>query len=296
MTKKKPTTTLKKSAPSLSGSVHPEAAPEHEGEPPKTASQTVGPVEPKPEAVTDATAKPPAPAAPPTTPAEFKMPADTKLTVGKLETNCEDPAALIAKASKDKEAPFMDVPEGWTESAVWTGKGYLDVLDPDPLAINLQEVARGLARQYRFGPAMEDDYTVAEHSVGAFRIMRSIGIDEGWDPQTRLNLERAALLHDAPEYLIGDMLSPIKRQCPAYRDIDGFMSRAVETRFGLPAFILECDEVREVDRLACDTEARVFLPKMPAWPGMSDGHPDGICRTTKPAAYFLRVADSLGLR
>ncbi|WP_227271222.1 HD domain-containing protein [Roseobacter weihaiensis] len=285
MTKKKPTTTLKKPAPSLSGSVHPEGAPVHENGSVKT------------DAPVDNSATPEAPDAPEKsdTP-EFTMPADAKLSVGDLETNCPDPEALISQNLEDKEAPFMDVPEGWTESAVWTGTGYLDVLDPDPLAIKLAEIARGLARQYRFGPALLDDYTVAEHSVGAFRIMRAIGIDEGWSDENRLNLERAALLHDAPEYLIGDMLSPIKRQCPAYRDIDAFISRAVEVRFGLPAFILECDEVRRVDQLAADTEARVFMPDMPAWPGMSDGHPDGICRTTKPAAYFLRVADSLGLR
>lgn len=204
-----------------------------------------------------------------------------------------NPEAEIDRAIAEAEA--TDAPEGWTESAVWTGSGYLDVLDPKPELIDLNEIARGLGRQYRFGPAIVDNYTAAEHSVGCYRIMRAIGLSEKWDDETRRDLERAALLHDAPEYIIGDLLSPIKRQCADFQEIDDLLSRVIEVRFGLPDGILDSDEVKRVDQLATDTEARVFLPFMPPWPGMTDGHPDGICRTSKPAVYFLRTAHSLGL-
>ena len=211
----------------------------------------------------------------------------------KSDTTSTPVAALATGVAEVMK--HTDAPEGWTPSAVWSGSGFLDVLDPDPLKINLAEIARGLARQSRFGPAVLDDYSVAEHSVGCYRIMRAIGMSEGWDPEIRRDLECAALLHDAPEYVLGDMLSPIKKQCPDFQALDATLSRAIEVRFGLPDCILDADVVHHVDKLAGDTEARVFLPAMPAWPGMSDGHPDGICRTTKPASYFLRTAVALGL-
>lgn len=195
----------------------------------------------------------------------------------------------------DPEAPFFDAPEGWTESAVWTGSGFLDVLDPDPDKITLYEVAVGLARQCRFGPAPAVVYTVAEHSVACYRIMRAIGEAEEWSAGKRRDLECAALMHDAPEYVLRDFAAPVKKQCPDYRRLDALLSRAVETRFRLPEGILDAPEVRDVDKLATDTEARVLLPEMPASPGMSDGHPDGITRTNKPAAYFRRSAHALGM-
>jgi uncharacterized protein len=108
----------------------------------------------------------------------------------------------------------------------------LDLLDPTPLDVEIEDIAHGLAFVARWNGQTRGDwpYSVVEHSllVEAIFTRANPGIAPTW----RL----AALLHDAPEYVIGDMISPVKSAVgPGYAELDARLSAAVHIRFGLPA-------------------------------------------------------------
>lgn len=109
----------------------------------------------------------------------------------------------------------------------------LDLLDPTPMDIEIEDIAHGLAFVARWNGQTRGDwpYSVAEHSVLVEEIFtRQTGADAKW----RL----AALLHDAPEYVIGDMISPVKAAVgPSYGELDLRLTAAVHLRFGLPAVL-----------------------------------------------------------
>lgn len=110
----------------------------------------------------------------------------------------------------------------------------LDLLDPTPMDIEVSDIAHGLAFVARWnGQTLGDwPYSVAEHSLLVEQI-HSLG-DPGGAAKWRL----AALLHDAPEYVIGDMISPVKAAVgPGYGALDARLSAAIHLRFGLPAIL-----------------------------------------------------------
>jgi uncharacterized protein len=108
----------------------------------------------------------------------------------------------------------------------------LDLIDPSPLDVEIGDIAHGLARVARWngqtkGPEI---FSVAQHSllVEALFAARDVASSR----EARL----AALLHDAPEYVIGDMISPFKAAIGGdYKLIEAGLKRAVLIRFGLPA-------------------------------------------------------------
>ena len=107
----------------------------------------------------------------------------------------------------------------------------LDLLDPSPLDIEIEDIAHGLARVARWnGQTMgEHAYSVAEHSVLVERLC--VEIDPGLDRKWRL----ASLLHDASEYVIGDMISPFKSALGLdYHEFEDRLMVAVHMRFSLP--------------------------------------------------------------
>lgn len=108
----------------------------------------------------------------------------------------------------------------------------LDLLDPTPMDIEIEDIAHGLAFVARWNGQTVGDwaYTVAEHSLLVEDIFTRLNPD--FEPQWRL----AALLHDAPEYVIGDMISPVKSALGReYGEMDQRIAAAVHRRFGLPA-------------------------------------------------------------
>jgi 5'-deoxynucleotidase YfbR-like HD superfamily hydrolase len=108
----------------------------------------------------------------------------------------------------------------------------LDLLDPSPLDIEIEDIAHGLARVARWnGQTIGDHaFSVAQHSVVVEEICAHI--EPGLDPKWRL----AALLHDASEYVIGDMISPFKAALGYdYRAFEHRLEAAIHIRFGLPA-------------------------------------------------------------
>jgi 5'-deoxynucleotidase YfbR-like HD superfamily hydrolase len=110
----------------------------------------------------------------------------------------------------------------------------LDLLDPTPMDIEIEDIAHGLAFVARWNGQTRGDwpYSVAEHSLLVETIFTRA--NPGIAPRWQL----AALLHDAPEYVIGDMISPVKAAVgPGYEDLDRRLSAAVHLRFGLPAVL-----------------------------------------------------------
>ena len=110
----------------------------------------------------------------------------------------------------------------------------LDLLDPTPVDIEIEDIAHGLAFVARWNGQTRGDfaYSVAEHSLLVETLFGRIAART--EPRWRL----AALLHDAPEYVIGDMISPVKSAVgPGYGELDRRLAAAIHIRFGLPAAI-----------------------------------------------------------
>ncbi|MEM9318211.1 MAG: HD family hydrolase [Pseudomonadota bacterium] len=108
----------------------------------------------------------------------------------------------------------------------------LDLLDPTPVDIEIEDIAHGLAFVARWNGQTRGDfaYSVAEHSLLVEEIFGRLSLDA--PAKWRL----AALLHDAPEYVIGDMISPVKAAVgPRYQALDDRLAAAIHLRFGLPA-------------------------------------------------------------
>ena len=108
----------------------------------------------------------------------------------------------------------------------------LDLLDPSPMDIEIEDIAHGLARVARWNGQTvgEHAFSVAQHSVVVEEIVAHIQPDV--EPRWRL----AALLHDASEYVIGDMISPFKAALGMdYKLFEERLENAIHVRFGLPA-------------------------------------------------------------
>jgi 5'-deoxynucleotidase YfbR-like HD superfamily hydrolase len=108
----------------------------------------------------------------------------------------------------------------------------LDLLDPSPMDIEIEDIAHGLARVARWnGQTLgEHAFSVAQHSVVVEEIVAHVRPEI--EPRWRL----AALLHDASEYVIGDMISPFKAALGVdYRTFEDRLEGAIHIRFGLPA-------------------------------------------------------------
>lgn len=108
----------------------------------------------------------------------------------------------------------------------------LNLLDPSPLDIEVEDIAHGLARVARWnGQTIGDNaFSVAEHSLLVEELARRLKPD--LPPHWCL----VVLLHDAPEYVIGDMISPFKTVMGgSYKEIEARLQGAIHLRFGLPA-------------------------------------------------------------
>jgi len=130
----------------------------------------------------------------------------------------------------------------------------LDLLDPTPMDIEIIDIAHGLAFVARWNGQTHGDYaySVAEHSLLVEEIFSRL------NPDVPVKWQLAALLHDAPEYVIGDMISPVKAAVgPGYGALDDRLTAAIHLRFGLPAEIPKAikRKIKDADRLSAWMEA-----------------------------------------
>ena len=130
----------------------------------------------------------------------------------------------------------------------------LDLLDPTPMDIEIEDIAHGLAFVARWNGQTIGDYaySVAEHSLLVETLFGRIA------PKAPPKWRLAALLHDAPEYVIGDMISPVKASVgPGYGALDERLEAAVHIRFGLPARVPAQikRQIKKADKISAWMEA-----------------------------------------
>ncbi|TPK69071.1 HD family hydrolase [Mesorhizobium sp. B2-4-19] len=133
----------------------------------------------------------------------------------------------------------------------------LDLLDPSPLDIEISDIAHGLARVARWNgqTSGEHAFSVAQHSLLVEALFNDLV------PQASATDRLAALLHDAPEYVIGDMISPFKSVMGgSYKDCELRLQRAIHQRFSLPpepAAAVRRD-IKRADQIAAYFEATLL--------------------------------------
>jgi 5'-deoxynucleotidase YfbR-like HD superfamily hydrolase len=149
----------------------------------------------------------------------------------------------------------------------------LDLLDPSPLDIEIEDIAHGLARVARWNGQTVGAhiFSVAQHTLLVEAVLRT------QMPRADHRIRLAVLLHDAPEYVIGDMISPFKAVIGgSYKVVEKRLLTAIHVRFGLPASLPEAFTASikaadagaaylEATRLAGfkDAEARKFFGRPP---------------------------------
>jgi len=133
----------------------------------------------------------------------------------------------------------------------------LDLIDPSPLDIEIADIAHGLARVARWNGQTSGAhiFSVAQHTLLVEAVMRA------HTPRIDEKLRLAALLHDAPEYVIGDMISPFKAVLGGdYKVVEQRLLSAIHIRFGLPA-VLSANvtaQIKNADRGAAYLEATML--------------------------------------
>jgi uncharacterized protein len=131
----------------------------------------------------------------------------------------------------------------------------LDLLDPNADDIAIEDIAHGLARVARWNGQTEGHhiYSVAQHSLLVETIFRA-----SWPDSDRRGC-LAALLHDAPEYVVGDLISPFKAVLgDRYRTVEHRILAAVHARFGIADGAAAHDRIKEADRAAARLEATLL--------------------------------------
>jgi 5'-deoxynucleotidase YfbR-like HD superfamily hydrolase len=138
-------------------------------------------------------------------------------------------------------------------SAIQTFTGLrFSPLEPDPAAIEIADVAHGLANHCRFGGHCSVFYSVAQHSCVVADAVR----ERGADAQTVLY----ALLHDASEAYLGDLPHPVKHRSEfgvLYREIEEPLQAAILARFGVTAAAAQL--VKQIDRAALAAERAALM-------------------------------------
>jgi len=130
----------------------------------------------------------------------------------------------------------------------------LDLLDPSPFDIEIADIAHGLARVARWNGQTKGAhaFSVAQHCVLAEAI--ALALKPNFSAKFRL----AALLHDAPEYVIGDLITPFKAAMgQSYKVFEERIQRAIHIRFGLPPVLppSAAQIIKKADKIAAYYEA-----------------------------------------
>jgi 5'-deoxynucleotidase YfbR-like HD superfamily hydrolase len=156
----------------------------------------------------------------------------------------------------------------------------LDLLDPSPLDIEIADIAHGLARVARWNGQTSGAhiFSVAQHTLLVEAVMRA------QSPRVDARVRLATLLHDAPEYVIGDMISPFKAVLGEdYKAVEKRLLAAIHIRFGLPP-VLPDDVTRQIknaDRGAAYLEASTLAGFAEAEAKRLFGRDPGLTETTR---------------
>ncbi|MGH6859353.1 MAG: YfbR-like 5'-deoxynucleotidase [Phyllobacterium sp.] len=133
----------------------------------------------------------------------------------------------------------------------------LDLLAPSPLDVEIEDIAQGLSRVARWNGQTKGDhaYSVAQHSLLVEQIFGILF------PRATVEQRMIALLHDAPEYVIGDMISPFKAVVGGdYKSVERRLQQAIHLRFSL-APVVEKElrsPIKRADAIAAYYEATLL--------------------------------------
>ncbi|WP_176084198.1 HD family hydrolase [Martelella sp. HB161492] len=181
----------------------------------------------------------------------------------------------------------------------------LDLLDPSPLDVEIEDIAHGLARVARWNGQTLGDYaySVAQHSLIVEKIFCHC------NKAAKPAQQQMALLHDAPEYVIGDMISPFKSVVGGgYKTVEKRLEGAIHIRFGLPPHPTTAlkARIKTADRIAAFFEATVLAGFSEAEALKYFGRPNGITRdmleiepmttASAQAAFLMRFSEIEQLR
>lgn len=177
-------------------------------------------------------------------------------------------------ASRSSPAP----PRAWQR--MLSGRR-LDLLDPSPLDVEIGDIAHGLARTARWNGQTIGDHmlSVAQHSLLVEAIARNLS------PSLSQRWCLAVLLHDAPEYVIGDMISPFKAVIGGdYKAVEARLMAAIHMRFGLPAALPAeiLALTKQADRSAAYLEATQLAGFSLAEASAIFGQPKGLDSSLTP--------------
>lgn len=158
---------------------------------------------------------------------------------------------MTLRGALTRRTPPQGAPRAWQR--MLSGRR-LDLLDPSPLDIEIEDIAHGLARVARWNGQTKGEhaFSVAQHSLLVESLMGAARPDAS--PTDLVS----ALLHDAPEYVIGDMISPFKTALGVdYRQFEARLEAAIRIRFGLTPHVSDSVKalIKEADHEAAFYEA-----------------------------------------
>ena len=207
---------------------------------------------------------------------------------------------MASRAIPSPSKTSKDVATGRAWQRMLSGRR-LDIINPSPMDIEIEDIAHGLARVSRWNGQTKGKhpFSVAQHSMLVEKLVQST------TPKLHQRWQLATLLHDAPEYVIGDMITPFKYALGGiYQDIEHRIDLAVSIRFGLPPQLPDAVQrkIKRADRMAAwieatqlagfsnDEAAKIFIKP--------SGTPSNIKLRVQPpadaAANFLRRFAILG--
>ena len=164
------------------------------------------------------------------------------------------PEDTMLETEQTQHPPSDDLPRAWQR--MLSGRR-LDLLNPSPDDIEIEDIAQGLSRVARWNgqTSGEHAFSVAQHVLVVERIAADLNPD--WPKKWLL----ATLLHDAAEYVVGDLISPFKNAVGwNYRSFENRLMEAIHLRFNLPPRLPDEIQasIKEADRIAAFFEATVL--------------------------------------
>lgn len=156
----------------------------------------------------------------------------------------------------------------------YTGKLF-NLRNPDPATVCLEDIAHALSHSSRYNGHLPGFYSIAQHSVYVMQQMALLA------PNAPPKWLLAALLHDAAEAYVGDMVAPLKALIPEYGVLEELAHGAVYQHFGLPAF----DTVPEMDALIHEADMRVFAGE---WVYLARRGQESFANMRDPTLYARR--------
>lgn len=154
------------------------------------------------------------------------------------------------------------VPGTATESFLQTFSGHLiSVQRPDPAMIDFVDIITALTKQCRFNGHCKRFYSVAEHTV------RGVKLAQKLFPENK-QLAKSFFLHDFTEAYVGDVIRPIKKHLPEFKEIEKGFHKSILKAFGMAEKDFDEANVHLIDNYMAVWEKRDLLPDKIYWPGM----------------------------